>query len=211
LWAFNDESLARTIVRSPAPLICGVGHETDFTIADFCADLRAPTPTAAAELVAPAREVWLADLAATQDRLQRVARRRLDAAAQRLDAAAARLGRPSGRVGAQHQRLERQAQRLRYALLARLARERAGLEAIARSLQQAAPQQIAERAQRLARAGLRLNDLDPRRVLERGYALLTQSDGRVLAHVAQVSPGQKVQARLADGRVDLTVVGSLPH
>lgn len=211
LWAFNDEALARTLVRSPVPVVCGVGHETDFTIADFCADLRAPTPTAAAELVAPAREVWLAQLVAAQDRLQRVARRRLDAAAQRLDAAAARLGRPSGRVGGQHQRLERQAQRLRYALQARLARERAGLETLSRSLQQAAPQQITGRAQRLARAGLRLNDLDPRRVLERGYALLTQSDGSVLAHAAQASPGQRVQARLADGRVDLTVVGSSSH
>ena len=70
LWAFNDERVARTIVQSPVPVISGVGHETDFTIADFCADLRAPTPTAAAELVAQPRQVWLEGLALVQQRLQ---------------------------------------------------------------------------------------------------------------------------------------------
>ncbi len=70
LWAFNDERLAHTIVASPVPLICGVGHETDFTIADFCADLRAPTPTAAAELAALARDTWVSGLAAVQERLE---------------------------------------------------------------------------------------------------------------------------------------------
>ena len=208
LWAFNDEALAHAIVRSPVPLVCGVGHETDFTLADFCADLRAPTPTAAAELVAPAREAWLGQLATLQERLQRAAGRRLDGAGQRLDAAAARLGRPSARLSGQHQRLERQAQRLRYAVLARLARERAALQAATEALRRAPPARIGLHAQRLERASLRLTGLDPRRVLERGYALLTQSDGSVLTRAAQAHAGQPVQARLADGRVDLTVVTS---
>ncbi len=210
LWAFNDEALARTLGRSPVPVVCGVGHETDFTIADFCADLRAPTPTAAAELVAPAREAWLGALVALQDRLQRAARRRLDASAQRLDAGAARLGRPSGRIGGQHQRLERQAQRLRYAVMARLASERAALGVTLQALRRAPPAELGQRAQRLDQAGLRLAGLDPRQVLARGYALLTQADGRVIARAAQVRPGQSVQARLAEGRVDLTVVHSTP-
>jgi exodeoxyribonuclease VII large subunit len=210
LWAFNDEALAHAIVRSPVPLVCGVGHETDFTLADFCADLRAPTPTAAAELVAPAREAWLAQLDTLQERLRRAAGRRLDGAGQRLDAAAARLGRPSARLSGQHQRLERQTQRLRYAVLARLARERAALQVATATLRRAPPARISLHAQRLERASLRLSGLDPRRVLERGYALLTQADGTVLTRTAQARPGQPVQARLADGRVDLTVLTSTP-
>ncbi|MFY8104509.1 MAG: exodeoxyribonuclease VII large subunit [Ramlibacter sp.] len=210
LWAFNDEALARTIVRSPVPLVCGVGHETDFTIADFCADLRAPTPTAAAELVAPARESWLGGLEELQARLQRAARRRLDGAAQRLDAGGARLGRPSGRIHTQHQRLERQAQQLRHALRSRLAREQGALQAALQAMRRAPLAPVGRCVQRLERAGGRLQGLDPRRVLERGYALLTQADGTVLARAAQAQPGQSVQARLADGRVDLTVVASSP-
>ncbi len=210
LWAFNDEALARTIVRSPVPVVCGVGHETDFTIADFCADLRAPTPTAAAELVAPARESWLGGLEDLQARLQRAARRRLDGAAQRLDAGGARLGRPSGRIHAQHQRLERQAQRLRHAVQSRLAREQSALQAALQALRRAPQAPVGRHTQRLERAGGRLQGLDPRRVLERGYALITHADGTVLARAAQAQPGQQVQARLADGRVDLTVAASSP-
>jgi exodeoxyribonuclease VII large subunit len=96
LWAFNDEQLARTIVQSPVPLVSGVGHETDFTIADFCADLRAPTPTAAAELVAQPRDAWLAALDQLESRVQGGMDRWLDRQGQRLDLAAQRLGRPSG-------------------------------------------------------------------------------------------------------------------
>ena len=100
LWAFNDEQLARTIVASPVPLVSGVGHETDFTIADFCADLRAPTPTAAAELAAQPQETWLGALDLVAGRLQDAAWRRLDRASQRLDQAAAhRAAAPAHRAG----------------------------------------------------------------------------------------------------------------
>ena len=85
LWAFNDERLARTIVQSPVPLVCGVGHETDFTIADFCADLRAPTPTAAAELVAQPRDVWLGALGLLAGRIEDGVQRQLDLRHQRLE------------------------------------------------------------------------------------------------------------------------------
>ncbi len=205
LWAFNDERLARTIVASPVPLVCGVGHETDFTIADFCADLRAPTPTAAAELVARPREDWLQGLSLLQEQLSSAAWRRLDGAAQRLDGAAARLGRPSGRVGAQHQQLERHAQRLRYAAQARLAREQHRQAAALERLRRAAPRQLQDQALRLDRGALRLAAVDPRQVLQRGYALLTQPDGSVLARAGQARPGQALQALLADGRLDVTV------
>jgi len=106
LWAFNNEALARTIAQSPVPLICGVGHETDFSIADFVADLRAPTPTAAAELCAADRSTWFGAADLLQSRLQRALQAALDAQAQRLDLAAARLGRPSDAVAQQRLHLQ---------------------------------------------------------------------------------------------------------
>lgn len=205
LWAFNDELLAQTIVRSPVPLVCGVGHETDFTIADFCADLRAPTPTAAAELAAQSRQGWLDELDVLQQRLRQATWRRADSAGQRLDQAAARLGRPSARVAQQSMRLGRCAHRLRYALQARLDKARAaGASVQARFGNAVAVRRIAAR-QALERLQLRLQLLDPRLVLERGYALLTDGSGRPVTSVVQAQPGQALRAALADGEVDLQV------
>lgn len=205
LWAFNDEQLARTIVQSPVPLVCGVGHETDFTIADFCADLRAPTPTAAAELVAQPREAWLGALGLLARRLSDGTTRRLDHAAQRLDSAAQRLGRPSGRIGGQQQQLDRLGQRLRHAVRLRLANDGARLHARTEALRRAGPQRLALQGQRLERAGVRLVAMDPRQVLQRGYALLTKADGSVLSRASDVQPGDAVRAQVADGQLDLTV------
>lgn len=205
LWAFNDEQLARTIVRSPVPVVCGVGHETDFTIADFCADLRAPTPTAAAELVAQAREVWLNALQALRERLGRASLRRLDAASQRLDTAGARLGRPSSLVAGQQQRLAAAAHRLQLASHKRLQLARQRLASLEAGRERAGPKALADAAHRLDRAGLRLGLLDPRLVLQRGYALITREDASVLTRAADAQVGQPLRAHLADGHVDLTV------
>ncbi|MBX9834874.1 MAG: exodeoxyribonuclease VII large subunit, partial [Burkholderiaceae bacterium] len=161
LWAFNDEQLARTIVQSPVPLITGIGHEIDFTMADFCADLRAPTPTAAAELVAPPREVWAGALNGLANRLHSSVQRRLDRRQQRLDQMAARLGRHSGLIACR---------------------------------------------QRLERVALRLQLLDPRLLLQRGYALLTDGNGTAVTSVQQAPVGATLRATLADGELETTVL-----
>jgi exodeoxyribonuclease VII large subunit len=206
LWAFNDEQLARRIVGSPVPLVSGIGHETDFTIADFCADVRAPTPTAAAELAAQPRETWLAALELQHARLRQAAERRLDRGSQRLDQVAARLGRPSSRTAQQHARIDRVAQRLRFGLAARIQRGQHDMAQRARALVSAAASRMALHAQRSERLRMRLELLDPRLVLQRGYALLTDAaDGRPLTGVAQFRAGQAVRAALADGEVDATV------
>ncbi len=152
LWAFNDEQLARTIVQSPVPLVSGVGHETDFTIADFCADVRAPTPTAAAELAAQPRDAWLAGLGRADERLLAAVRRRLDIGAQRLDVAASRLGRPLARMGQQQLRLGRVAHRLRYAMLGRLEKENGRLPMLETALRRSVQARGERAAQLLERS-----------------------------------------------------------
>ena len=205
LWAFNDEQLARTIVQSPVPLICGVGHETDFTIADFCADLRAPTPTAAAELVAQPRAVWLGALDLVAERLADGVQRQLDTRHQRLDQAGARLGRPSGLVARQQMQLARLAQHMRQGVLLKLQRLAHTQQALGADLPVKLQRRLVQHGDRLDRAALRLELLNPRVVLQRGYALLTDADGHAVTSVQQARPGDALRATLADGAVDVTV------
>ncbi len=205
LWAFNDEQLARTIVQSPVPIISGVGHETDFTIADFCADLRAPTPTAAAELVAQPRSVWLGALDLLTDRLQDGVQRHLDQRGQRLDQLAARLGRTSGLAVREQQRLAQLAERMRHATLLKLQQLTHNQKALEADFPHKLQRSLVDRHQRLERAALRLQLLDPRLVLQRGYALLSDAEGRTITSVHQAPPGTALQATLADGSLDLTV------
>ena len=206
LWAFNDEQLARVMAQSPVPVVCGVGHETDFTIADFVADLRAPTPTAAAELVAQPREAWLGALAEVQRRLQDALLRQLDRQSQRLDVAATRLGRPSGRLAGQRLRLTACAQTLQVVTRHSLQQKQQALERMATQLPQALQRGLQTQAQRLDRAALRLGLLDPHLVLARGYAWLSDAQGQTISSVQQTQPGQALRASLYDGTVDLTVL-----
>jgi exodeoxyribonuclease VII large subunit len=227
LWSFNDENLARVIAQSPVPLICGVGHETDFTIADFVADVRAPTPTAAAEMAANDRGVDLEALSVLEHRLKRGLLRQQDRQAQRLDhvaarwgvglarqqdrqaqrltAVAARLSRPQAVLGQHRQWLDQLAHRLQAGVQSELRDSGHKLERLNDRLGFNRAQQVPQRAQRLERAALRLSSVDPHRVLERGYAWLSDDNGQALTQAAQFQPGQAVRATLADGDVQLTV------
>lgn len=206
LWAFNDEALARAIVRSPVPVVVGVGHETDFTIADFVADLRAPTPTAAAELVAPAREVWLGALELMRGRMQDAVARRIDREAQRLDNATSRLGRPSSLAATQRVALLSCARRLRLSTRSLLAQHERELLQLAETLPVTRQRAIDRMAQRLERSALRLGLLDPSLVLQRGYAWITDDDAHTVTRAAQTHPGQRLRATVAHGSIDLRVV-----
>ncbi len=206
LWAFNDERLARTIRQSPVPLVSGVGHETDFTIADFVADLRAPTPTAAAELVAQPRTVWLGALDLMAERLRDAIASGLDQRGQRLDHAARRLGRPSELIGRQQLRLAQRAQRLRYAVRGRLAQQTSSLQAHQLRVQAGVPKRLERARERLGQAQRVLDLLDPRLTLRRGYAWLSDVEGNTISTATQTREGQALRATLSDGEVDLTVV-----
>ena len=215
LFSFNEEQLARTIVQSPMPLISGVGHETDFTIADFCADVRAPTPTAAAELCAQPQAVWLNVLDTLADRVQNGVTRQIQAASQRLDSAAARFTQPSHFVTRQQGRLAMQAQKLRHSAFFALSGFRAGLQPVGDRHSAGLAHAFEQRKTQLKNAQLRLEPLNPHLVLERGYAWLTDieapanpqnSQATQITRVNQTRAGQAVRATLTDGTVDLTVI-----
>jgi exodeoxyribonuclease VII large subunit len=229
LAAFNDETLARTIVALNTPLVCAVGHEVDFSIADFVADLRAPTPSAAAEVLTPDRSELLALLARRRTQLDNCARRGLENRAQRLDQLqqrlhaqrpAARLQRGRERLAGLHQRLQRHPDlvlkrlRDRHAqLLARLQRQHprervAAMRTrlmLARDRQQALTVRFVERrALQLASLGRALNAVSPLATLKRGYAVLSDpASGSVLRLASDIAPGSQVDAKLSDGTIRL--------
>ena len=205
LWAFNDEQVARTIVQSPVPIISGVGHETDFTIADFCADLRAPTPTAAAELVAQPRQAWLDGLDGIQARIQNALLRQVDKNGQRLDATANRLGRPSQQMAQQRLHLSQMAQRVRHGLLMKMQRQAQVQQALEADFIQKTKRRLAQQQQSLQQWRVRLELLNPQRVLERGYSVLTTQSGQVITSMAQAPVGTPLKAVLADGSLDVSV------
>ncbi|QCB48580.1 exodeoxyribonuclease VII large subunit [Hydrogenophaga sp. PAMC20947] len=205
LWSFNDEGLVRCLAEAPMPVVCGVGHETDFTLADFVADLRAPTPTAAAEMCAPAREVRLGELAYFQERLTDAVWSSMDQRAQRLDRLAHRMGRPSTRLHDSRQSLLSLQHRLQRGLALTVQAQHNALQRLDGQLPRAAQQWVELQHHRLEHAQARLSSLDPQRVLERGYALLTDSSGEAITQAGQALAGQQVQARLADGSLDLRV------
>ncbi|MFZ4791917.1 MAG: exodeoxyribonuclease VII large subunit [Candidatus Competibacteraceae bacterium] len=192
LQAFNAESVARAIADCAIPLVSGVGHETDVTIADFAADLRAATPTAAAELASPDRQDGLRQLQALDERLAGALRRRLENQQQRLEQLAQRLTRqhPQRRVRDRAQRLDELEQRLRQALRRRL-------HTAARSLRQMSE---------------RLHTLSPLATLQRGYAIVRRyPEGAIVRRASEVQVGDAVEALLDEGclRCEIKAVSAL--
>lgn len=211
LWSFNDEALARVIARSPVPLVCGVGHETDFTIADFVADVRAPTPTAAAELASAPQQVCLQELSLKAATLRRSVQRTMERQAQLLDHTSERVRRPSAVVAQQAARLEALAQRMRHGVRASVLGKRQSRDECAAALPKAAGRALELQGRYVSSAGLRLGALNPALVLRRGYAWMADGQGRPLTRVAQLTPGDQVSAILADGAVDLSVKTVRPN
>jgi exodeoxyribonuclease VII large subunit len=183
LWQFNEESVARAIRASAIPVVVGVGHETDVTIADFAADRRAPTPTAAAEMVSPLREELLSRVALLAQRATREALRRIEYAMQTVDALARRLVHPRERLRTSRQLLEQLAARLSSAAARRLDNFSAQLAAL--------------------KAGL--VSLNPGAVLERGYSLTRNAQGEVVADAGRVSEGDRLTTTLAKGWIESEV------
>lgn len=229
LWEFNDEALARAIRACPLPVISGVGHETDFTLADFAADCRAPTPTAAAELAAPARDTLLDTLAAQRRQLQRQWQSALQGRQQALDLLALRLVHPAEQIARQRRQLDHLAHRLGGALAQTCARRRQALGALGQRLTVARPQTeraarrldalahrldaaghlaLDERRANLARFAAALTHLNPQAVLERGYSLVTDEHGVIVRDSRTLEPNARIAVCFRHGRAEATVVAT---
>ena len=231
LWSFNHEVVARAIAGCTMPVISGVGHETDFTIADFAADLRAPTPTAAAEMAAAPRADWLASLEGTAQEMRRVMRRRLSDASQSLDWLSHRLVSPA--TYAAHQRLKLNGMQLRLAHATRtplnmarfavrqletrlqgqlpdLATERRRMQEQGRRLHARVSVEQRQRRQALLALASQLELLNPQRTLERGYAIVTDGGGAVIRSPAGLKPHEKLTMTLAAGSADVTLASVQP-
>ena len=206
LWAFNDERVVRAVATSALPVVCGVGHETDITLCDLAADLRAPTPTAAAELAAPSREALLQQLAALERGLLRCLDHRLQTTAQRLDRLALRLSRPSDVLARQRRLLDLLAQRAAAAPGRRIELQRQRLDHLTSRPARALADMLRRQTTRLESLEARLQALDPQHVLARGYAWLDDGQGGAITSVHTLLPGHEVRAVLADGSVDMRVL-----
>ncbi|MBL8419446.1 MAG: exodeoxyribonuclease VII large subunit [Dechloromonas sp.] len=226
LWPFNEEVVARAIRASQIPVVAGIGHETDFTIADFAADLRAATPTAAAEILSPDREALLAHLQQFRRRITRQIARGLGERAQQLDSLAARLTDPTERLRQRREsivRLGAQLDRARDNLLGirRHTLETLGcrlhsarpqpqhardtLKHLRHRIDQATRQQISGSAGKLMALRASLIQMDPRAVLKRGYALAIGPDGRAVRDSSKLSPGDSLRLGFARGSAAVTV------
>jgi len=227
LQAFNSEEVARAIFASDLPLLSAIGHEIDFTIADLAADARAPTPTAAAEMVAPNVARLRGEIAREREDLQAQAQRCIDGLRQRLDYAAARLIHPARRLDAARQTRRALLGEIGHLINARLGARHLRLQHLGAALQQCSPRlalidtrrrltnahsglraaaaRLAMRAQRVEHLTQKLRLLGPAQTLERGYAVLQARHGAVVSDAAATRRGQVLTARVARGRFECVV------
>jgi exodeoxyribonuclease VII large subunit len=230
LWPFNEVAVARAIHRCRIPLVSAVGHEIDYTIADFVADRRAATPSAAAELVSPDRQEWLARLQQLLRRLEQRLHQAHSARAQRLDWLEKRLQQrhPGQQLRQQFQRLDELERRYRLNMVMRLGTLRSVLQAahthllrlspaarrreleqrrqvLARRLQRAMQTLLTARRQALSVQCRALDAISPLATLQRGYAIVRRTDGSIVRQAQDVAPGTHITARLARGQLLCTV------
>lgn len=229
LWCFNDEALARDIVACSLPTVSAVGHETDFTIADFVADVRAPTPSAGAELLSVDQSVWQQRFLQVEQRLRYLMQQTLQSARTRVDHLSQRMRHPSERIREQQQRLDELDSRVRRAMTVRLNHKTQGFSHLQARLKQASPALQVERQRQslgqiqprltiamerflsqqkqiLGTQAHHLHIASPMATLERGYSISLDSQRRVIKSIQSVSPGDRLEHRLADGRIKTEVV-----
>lgn len=228
LWAFNNEHLARAIFHSRLPVISAVGHEVDVTLADFAADMRAPTPSAAAERLVPDQHALKQQLTQAENRLHRAMQARLERDSQRLDTLRARLRHPGEQLERQRQHVTALCQRLQRAIqqtvqqqqvrvtqlskrlasqdMVRLHRaEQERVSQLQRRLASAMQRALEVRQARLSSAARELNAISPLAVLGRGYAIAQDEKGQVIRRAEDTAPGQKLSLRLGEGRLNVEV------
>ncbi|MGW8228857.1 MAG: exodeoxyribonuclease VII large subunit, partial [Gammaproteobacteria bacterium] len=229
LWAFNEESVARAIFASPIPIVAGIGHEVDITIADLVADQRAPTPTAAAELVSPNQEEWRQRVMQLQSRLQRIATRTIEARQQQLRFVSGRLPHPARRLEERLQRLDELALRRNHAMQHLLRHRSTEIRMMQERLQHFSPRQrlaqyrlqnrnlgqrlltglqhyLQRQQHQLQHLAHALDTISPLATLSRGYAIVTTAvDDKIVRRASEVNVGDTIHTRLAQGRLESSI------